>query len=95
VDARKLVPVQSEINRAWAVISSNAKPTFFQDCLLSFSYKRPLKKSNIFVFETKFIIGTKRSLSDLKISGPKAIGLFSIQIFLEITKNFCFVFRNL
>jgi hypothetical protein len=41
----------------------------------------------MFVFETKFIIGTKHSLSDLKIFGPKAIGLFSFQIFLEITKS--------
>jgi hypothetical protein len=38
------------------------------------------KKSNIFVFETKFIIEQKRSLSDLKIFGPKAIDLFSFQV---------------
>jgi hypothetical protein len=67
---------------------SDVKPTFFQDRLLSFSYKRPPKKLNIFVFETKFIIGTKNSLSDLKVFGPKAIGLFSFQIFRETTKSF-------
>ena len=74
----------------WPVLwdgTSDVKPTFFQDRLLSFSYIRPPKKSNIFVFETKFIIGTKRSLSDLKIFGPKAIGLFSFQTFLETRKS--------
>jgi hypothetical protein len=45
------------------------------------------KKANIFVFETKFIIRPKCSLSDLKIFGPKAIDLFSFQIFFEITKS--------
>jgi hypothetical protein len=70
---------------------SDVKPTFFQDRLLSFSYKRPPQKSNLFIFETKFIIGTKRSLSDLKIFGPKAIGLFSFQIYLETTKNFVLI----
>ena len=72
----------------WGGSGSDVKPTFFQDRLLSFSYKRPPKKSNIFVFETKFIIGTKNSLSDLKVFGPKAIGLFSFQIFRETTKSF-------
>jgi hypothetical protein len=69
------------------VVASDVKPTFFQVRLLSFSHKRPPKKSNIFVFETKFIIGTNRSLSDLKIFGPKVFGLFSFQIFLETTKS--------
>jgi hypothetical protein len=67
-------------------MSSNVKPTFFQDRLFSFSYKR-LQKIKIFVFETKFIIKTKSSLPDFKIFGPKAIGLFSFQIFLETTKS--------
>jgi hypothetical protein len=45
------------------------------------------KKSNISVFETKFIIEPKRSLSDLKIFGPKTIDLFSFQTFFETTKS--------
>ncbi len=42
------------------------------------------KKSNIFVFETKFIFEPKHSLSDFKILGPKAISFFSFQIFLRL-----------
>jgi hypothetical protein len=49
--------------------------------------QRSQKKSNISVFETKFIIEPKHSLSDLKIFGPKAIDLFSFQIFFETTKS--------
>jgi hypothetical protein len=59
---------------------------FFQDRLLCFPTNVP-KKSNIDVFETKFIIKTKRSLSDLKNFGPKAIGLFSFKNFFESTKS--------
>ncbi len=45
------------------------------------------KKSNIFVFETKFIIEPKRTLSDFKILGPMAISFFSFQIFFETSKR--------
>jgi hypothetical protein len=45
------------------------------------------KKSNIFVLETKFIIKPKRSLSDLKILGPKAISFFSLTIFFPTYKR--------
>ncbi len=45
------------------------------------------KKSNIFVFETKFIIEPKRYLSDFKILGPKAISFFSFQFFFETSKR--------
>jgi hypothetical protein len=44
------------------VNTRNVKPMFFKDRLLSFSHYRPPKKSNIFVFETKFVIEPKRSL---------------------------------
>jgi hypothetical protein len=66
-------------------LTSNVKPTLFQDRLLSFSLSP--KKSNIFVFETKFIIKPKRSLSDFKILGPKAISFFSFQITFETSKR--------
>jgi hypothetical protein len=68
-------------------VISNVKSTLFQDRLLSFCYKRPKKKSNIFVFETKFIIEPKRSPSVLKIFGPKEIDSFCFQIFFETTKS--------
>jgi hypothetical protein len=45
------------------------------------------KKSNIFVFGTKFIVDSKRSLSVHKIFGPKEIDLFRFQIFFETTKS--------
>jgi hypothetical protein len=67
---------------------------FFKIVCFRFPTNVP-KKTNISVFETKFIIEPKRSLSDLKIFGPKAIDLFSFQIFFGDYKKFCFVFRNL
>jgi hypothetical protein len=45
------------------------------------------KKSNIFVFEKKFIIEPKHSLSDFKILDPKAFSFFSFQIFFETSKH--------
>ncbi len=42
---------------------------------------------NTFVFETKFIIEPKRSLSVFKILGLKAISFFSFQIFFETSKR--------
>ncbi len=51
-----------------------------------------LKKSNIFVFEIKFIIEPKRFLSDFKILGPKAISFFSFQIFFLRLQNVLFWF---
>ncbi len=68
-------------------ITSDVKPTFFQDRLLSVSYKRPQKNRIYSFLKKKFIIETKRSLSDLKKFGPKASSLFSFQIFLETTKS--------
>jgi hypothetical protein len=45
------------------------------------------KKSNIFVFETKLIIESKRSLSVLKIFGLNKIDSFRFQILFETTKS--------
>jgi hypothetical protein len=45
----------------------------------------------MFVFEIKFVIEPKRSLSKKKIFGPKETGLFHIQNFFETKKKFCFV----
>jgi hypothetical protein len=59
---------------------------FFKIVCFRFPANVP-KKSNIFVFETKFIIEPKRSLSDFKIVGPKAISFFSFQIFFETPKR--------
>jgi hypothetical protein len=72
------------------IVTSNVKPTFFQDRLLSFPTNVPKKIEyirNIFVFETKFIIKPKRSLSDFKILGPKALSFFSFKIFFETSKR--------
>ncbi len=66
---------------------SNVKPTFFQDRLLSFSYKRSQKNRIYSFLSTKFIIEPKRSLSDLKIFGPIAIDFFSFQIFFVTSKS--------
>jgi hypothetical protein len=75
------------------LVMSNQR--FFEIVCFRFPTNVPPKNRIYSFFETKFIIGTKRSLSDLKIFGPKAIGLFSFQIFLDTTKKFCFDFRNL
>jgi hypothetical protein len=56
--------------------------------IVCFRFPTSQKKLNIFVFDTKFIIEPKQSHSDLKIFGPKAIDLFSFQIFFETTKSF-------
>jgi hypothetical protein len=69
------------------VCSSNVKPTFFQDRRLTSS-----KKSNKFVFETKFIIEPKYSLS--KVLVQKLLICSISKKFLRLQK-FCFVFRNL
>jgi hypothetical protein len=45
----------------------------------------------MFIFETKFTIEPKRSLSVLKIFGPKEIDSFRFQIFFRDFKKFCFV----
>ena len=45
------------------------------------------KKSNIFVFEKKFIIEQKLSLSDFKILDPKEFSFFSFQIFFGTSKR--------
>ncbi len=71
--------------------ASNVKPTFFKDSLLSFSYKRPPKKLNIFVFETKFIIAPKRSLSDLKNFGLYSTVLLLLKKSWNTSKSFGFV----
>jgi hypothetical protein len=58
---------------------------FFKIVCFRFPTNVP-KKSNIFIFETKFIIEPKRSLSDFKILGTKVISFFSFQIFFETSK---------
>ncbi len=60
-------------------------------CLLLSFLKIPV--SNIFVFETKFWIETKRFLSVLKIFGPKAFVLFHSNFF-KTAKSFFFVFKK-
>jgi hypothetical protein len=49
------------------------------------------KKSNIFVFGTKFIVDSKRSFSVLKIFGSKENGFVSFPNFFLDYKKFCFV----
>jgi hypothetical protein len=73
------------------LVMSNQR--YFKIVCFRFATNVP-KKSNIFVFGTKFIVGSKRSLSVLKIFGPKEIDLFCFQIFFEISKVL-FCFRNL
>ncbi len=71
--------------REYLLVMSNQR--FFKIVCFRFPPNVP-KKLNLFDFETKFIIEPKCSLSDLQIFGPKAIDLFSFQIFFEITKSF-------
>ncbi len=51
----------------------------------------PKKKSNIFVFETKFIIEPKRSLSDLKLFGLYSNVLLLLKTSWKTSKSFGFV----
>jgi hypothetical protein len=67
----------------WRLVMSNQR--FFKIVCFRFPTNVP-KKSNIFVFSTKFIVEPKRSLSDLKIFCPKAIDFSSFQIFLRLQK---------
>ncbi len=71
--------------------TSNVKPTFFKDRLLSFSHQRPPKNLNIFVFETKFIIEPKHSLSDLKFFGLYSNVLLLLKKSWNTSKSFGFV----
>ncbi len=59
---------------------------FFKIVCFRFPTNVP-KKSNIFVFETKFVIEPKRSLSDFKILDQKAFIFYSFQIFFETLKR--------
>ncbi len=74
--------------------TSNVKWTFFQDRKLSFSCFCSKKRSNIFVFETKFRIKTKRFLSVLENLGSNAFVLVRFQIFFQTIKNFVLSLKN-
>jgi hypothetical protein len=52
------------------------------------------KRLNIFVFETKFWIETKRFLAVLEKFGPKAFVLARFQIFVGTTKSFVLSLEN-
>ena len=78
-----LVPGHQAVEQL-ALVMSNQR--FFKSSCFRFPTNVP-KKSNIFVFEKKFIIEPKRSLSDFKILDPKAFSFFSFQIFFETSKR--------
>jgi hypothetical protein len=70
----------------WLPILVMSNQRFFKIVCSRFPTNVP-KKLNIFVIGTKFIVVSKRSLSVLKIFGPKEIDLFRFQFFFETTKS--------
>jgi hypothetical protein len=77
------MPVSPTLLRA----ASNVKPKRFLKIIAFVFLLMSPKKSNIFIFETKFVIQPKCSLSDLNIAVQKPIDLFSFQNFFETTKS--------
>ncbi len=76
------------------VLRSNVKPTFFQDRLLSFSYKRSQKKRIYSFFKQNSLSNQNVLFQISKFLGQKQ-SIFSVSKFFWDFKKFCSGFRNL
>ncbi len=78
----------------YEVCISNVKPTFFQDRLLSFSYKRS-PKNRIFSFFKQNSLSNQNVLFQISKFLVQKQSIFSVSKFFWDFKKFCSGFRNL